>query len=80
MLFEQARDSASLWILKPSSLSLGGGLRLIGKKTSLEKMHNCVIQRYILRPHLINGYKYDIRVFACVTSYDPLKIYIYREG
>jgi len=29
---------------------------------------------------LINGYKYDFRVFALVTSFNPLKVYIYQEG
>ena len=39
-----------------------------------------VVQRYITNPLLINGFKTDLRVYVAVTSYDPLKIYIYNEG
>lgn len=33
-----------------------------------------------MRPHLINGFKYDLRVYVLVTSYDPLTVYIYEDG
>lgn len=39
-----------------------------------------VISRYVSKPHLINGFKYDLRVYVLVTSYDPLIIYFYQEG
>ena len=39
-----------------------------------------MISEYIKEPHLINGFKYDLRIYVLVTSYDPLKIYIYQDG
>ena len=36
--------------------------------------------RYIANPHLINGLKYDLRVYILVTSYNPLKVYMYNDG
>jgi hypothetical protein len=36
--------------------------------------------RYIADPFLINDLKFDLRIYVCVTSYDPLRIYIYDEG
>lgn len=33
-----------------------------------------------LQPFLIDGFKFDLRVYILVTSCDPLKIFIYEEG
>ena len=33
-----------------------------------------------MKPHLINSLKYDLRVYIVVTSYNPLRIYIFDEG
>ena len=39
-----------------------------------------VVQTYILHPYLINGFKFDLRIYALVISCDPLRVYIYNEG
>ena len=38
-----------------------------------------VVQEYIANPHLINGKKYDCRIYIGVTSFDPLRAYLYDE-
>lgn len=37
-----------------------------------------IIQKYIERPMLINGYKFDIRVWALLTQ--NLEVYFFKEG
>jgi tubulin polyglutamylase TTLL4 len=77
---EREEDSKALWIVKPAASSCGRGIRVIGKSTSLTKKTNAIVQRYIANPHLINGFKYDLRVYVCVTCFDPLRIYIFNNG
>lgn len=36
--------------------------------------------RYVHKPHLINGFKYDLRIYVLVSSFDPLRVYMYDEG
>lgn len=36
--------------------------------------------RYLADPFLINSSKFDLRVYVYVTSFEPLRIYIYHEG
>lgn len=36
--------------------------------------------RYLHKPYLISGNKFDLRIYVYVTSYDPLRVYIFNDG
>lgn len=71
---------ANMWIVKPSASSKGRGIFLIDDISEAPIKENCIISRYINNPLLINGVKFDIRLYVLVTSMDPWRIYIYKEG
>jgi len=73
-------ESSVLYILKPVASSCGRGIKVIGKKTKLQRREGYLASKYICKPHLINGFKYDLRVYVLVTCYDPLKIYVFNDG
>jgi tubulin polyglutamylase TTLL4 len=69
-----------LYILKPVAASCGRGIKLVNSKQRIGKLDGMLASRYLMNPHLINGLKYDLRVYVLVTSYNPLKVYMYNDG
>ncbi|XP_001354608.2 probable tubulin polyglutamylase TTLL1 isoform X2 [Drosophila pseudoobscura] len=87
------KNPASTWIVKPCSKSQGNGIFLINKLSKLKKFayeartfypllsrNTSVISKYIDNPLLIGGKKFDLRLFVLVTTFNPLKAYLYNEG
>ena len=35
---------------------------------------------YIYQPFIIDGFKWDFRIYVLVTSCDPLRVYVYKDG
>ena len=70
------------WILKPNSSSRGRGIFIIRDllDISVAAIERCVVCQYIANPLLINGLKFDLRIYVAVTSFFPLRVYIYEEG
>ena len=43
-------------------------------------VQNLIVQRYISNPFLINGLKFDLRLYVLITSIDPIKVYLHDDG
>ncbi|CAD8177226.1 unnamed protein product [Paramecium octaurelia] len=81
--FERIRECApkkTLWIKKPVASARGNGIKLINKKSKLTADKRYLVMDYISNPHLINNFKYDLRVYVLITSTDPLRVYMYKDG
>lgn len=69
-------------IVKPANGAQGRGIYICMNPIELVSYPRepSIVQTYILRPYLIDGYKFDMRIYVLVTSCDPLRIYLFREG
>jgi hypothetical protein len=39
-----------------------------------------LIQHYVDDPYLINGFKFDMRIYVAATCFDPLRLYVFTDG
>jgi len=89
---EFRKDPTQMWIMKPTSKAQGKGIFIINKLTQIKRWATAkpnaphvapeayVISRYILDPLLIGGKKFDLRIYALVSCYRPLKVHVHRQG
>ncbi|EPY25887.1 tubulin tyrosine ligase [Strigomonas culicis] len=74
-------ENPLIYIMKPSASSCGRGIYLNRGIPAMPRGNKrMVCQRYIGNPLLIFGRKFDLRLYCCVTSFDPLRIYLFDEG
>ncbi|CAJ1035523.1 Tubulin-tyrosine ligase family, putative [Leishmania lindenbergi] len=73
-----------IYIVKPGASSCGRGIHLFKgvppMPRGVGREKEMVCQRYIGNPLLIYGRKFDLRLYCVVTSFDPLRIYLFDEG
>ena len=70
-------------IVKPDKGSQGTGIFLVQCSEDLDMLDDgvrAVAQEYLERPLLIDGLKFDLRVYVLLVSVAPLRAYICREG
>jgi tubulin polyglutamylase TTLL6/13 len=68
------------YIVKPEDSCQGKGIFLTRNWEAIKPLENMVIQKYLKKPHLIDGYKYDLRLYVFINGINPLRVYIYRDG
>ncbi|NXO80773.1 TTLL4 polyglutamylase, partial [Sitta europaea] len=72
--------SRQKWIVKPVASARGIGIQVIHKWSQLPKRRPLLVQRYLHKPYLIGGKKFDLRIYVYVTCYDPLRVYLFKDG
>lgn len=77
---EDKEGKMNYWIMKPSASSRGRGISVVNDISQVSYGEPMVMQRYIKNPLLLNGYKFDLRIYVLVTSVNPLEVFIYKEG
>ena len=74
-------NKQNIWIVKPNGNSRGRGIFLTNELSDVQPTDGYLVQRYISNPLLLNNfYKFDLRIYALVTSVNPLEAFIYSDG
>lgn len=58
----------------------GHGIKLYKTVEKIQSNDNYIVQEYIPNPFLLDGYKFDLRIYVLVTSCDPLRAFIFNDG
>ncbi|XP_068994059.1 tubulin monoglutamylase TTLL4-like [Neodiprion pinetum] len=81
--FKQVWEKAAgreKWIIKPPASARGTGIRVVHRWCQIPKKKAVIVQQYLSKPMLIDGAKFDLRLYVLVTSFNPLRLYIYPDG
>lgn len=68
------------YIVKPENGCQGKGIFLTNSPNKIEKSDPLIVQRYLSNPMLIDGLKFDLRVYVLITSVNPLRVFMYKDG
>ncbi|CAL6042354.1 Tubulin_tyrosine ligase [Hexamita inflata] len=80
ILKRHMQNNNQYYIHKHACAARGEGISLINSLSKFNSKKAAVVQEYINNPLLINGYKFDLRIYVVVTSVDPLVAYVFDEG
>lgn len=72
--------SQKTFIIKPDHNCQGRGVFLTRNMNQINRSDIMVAQQYVARPLLIEGKKFDLRIYVLVTSCNPLRVYLFKDG
>ncbi|CAM4641834.1 unnamed protein product [Leuciscus chuanchicus] len=76
----EKKNIQKTFIVKPANGAMGRGIFLIQDPKKITVRGNFVVQEYLDNPFLMEGYKFDLRIYALVISCDPPRFFLYNDG
>ena len=76
----QKKYSKNTFIAKPTTGSQGDSIFLFKNLNELPGSTDIIVQKYMDKPLLLDGIKFDLRVYVVIVSVDPIQAYVCNEG
>ncbi|CAD8208186.1 unnamed protein product [Paramecium octaurelia] len=76
----ESEGQQNIWIMKPTGKSRGRGITVLNDISDVMYAEPVVLQKYLKNPLLLKGHKFDMRIYVLVTSFNPLEVFLYKEG
>ena len=77
---KQSKAASETFIIKPENMCQGRGIYLVKDPTDVDHTENCVAQKYITNPFLIDDLKFDIRLYVLLYGVNPLRVFLFKDG
>lgn len=68
------------WILKPKNAARGKDVRVLSDVATVPVGERWMVQEYLENPHIMHERKYVLRLYVLISSIEPLRVYLYRQG
>ena len=78
--FMIGQEKTTTFIVKPDRGAQGRGIFLIQEPEQAEKYTDMAVVQQYVPPYLIDGYKFDLRLYVLITGVNPLRLYFHNEG
>lgn len=75
---KKAYITSKVYIAKPEASSQGKGIFLTKNIDEFTPTDKYVVQEYIRDPLLLDGFKFDIRLYVLLTGCSPLRAYVHK--
>lgn len=76
----QKSNKLLTFIIKPDLGAQGRGITLIQDAWSVDDCKEPAIAQEYISPFLVDGLKFDLRIYVLVTSVNPIRLYVFKEG
>jgi len=55
-------------------------IQVVRSADKVPSNEHAIVQEYIEKPFIVDGFKCDMRIYVLITSCDPLRIFLFNDG
>jgi tubulin polyglutamylase TTLL7 len=76
----KSKGKTRTFIYKPTNGARGEGIALTRNIDAIPDNAPMLVQEYLGNPYLVDGHKFDLRLYVLISSVDPLRMFLFHDG